>query len=173
MDDSPRFDRLRKTTQRRLQKGWTGKHTGRWHGHHRLDSPQRQQQRTFQSNSRVRQRAQELSRQARWCENLRFPTYEDHHDTLDHCERQPFRWLNYDEDGFNEHDWWEEYWESLSDWGRDRAPVIEYLPGRREYECMEADPCPLCGGNCIQVLKRDVEEDLYGMKWRFPYDDYF
>ena len=173
MDDSPRFDRLRKTTQRRRQKGRTAKHASRRQGHRRLDSPQRQQQRTFQNKSRVRDQERKLSRLSRWCEDLRFPTYEDHHDTLDHCERQPFRWLNYEGDGFNEHDWWEEYWEALSDWGSDSSPAREYLPGRREYECMEAGPCPLCGGNCIQVLKRDVEQDLYGMKWRFPYDDYF
>jgi len=44
---------------------------------------------------------------------------------------------------------------------------MEYLPGRKEYKYMEAGPCPLCGGNCTGVMKREIEEDIWGGKWRF------
>jgi hypothetical protein len=44
---------------------------------------------------------------------------------------------------------------------------MEYLPGRKEYKYMEASPCPLCGGNCTEVVKKEIEEDISGRKWRF------
>jgi hypothetical protein len=41
---------------------------------------------------------------------------------------------------------------------------------RGDYEDMTEGPCPLCGGECIRVMKREIEEDVAGEKWPL-YDD--
>jgi glucose dehydrogenase len=63
---------------------------------------------------------------------------------------------------------WKRIWETP--WGGDRTPIMEYLPGRKQYEYMKAGPCPLCGGNCTGVVKREIEEDIFGRKWRFSHN---
>lgn len=113
-----------------------------------------------------------MDRQSLWLEHQRFPTYEDKRDTFDH-----YRWClyptgdwQYDYDGF--YDYYEgsdsDFEESI-DWALNSHLYGANLPGRSEYEYMEANACPLCGGNCMERLKREVDDDVYGMKWRFAW----
>jgi hypothetical protein len=46
---------------------------------------------------------------------------------------------------------------------------LDFLPGRVEYAYMNAEPCPLCGGNCMYLVKKEVVEDLDDTKWRDPF----
>jgi hypothetical protein len=54
-------------------------------------------------------------------------------------------------------------------WAYSEQRDLDYLPGRDEYEYMNAELCPLCGGNCMYLVKKEVMEDLDDIKWRDPF----
>ena len=117
-----------------------------------------------------------MDRQLLWLDHHKFPTDEDKRGTFDHyrqCMYPTGDW-QYDYHGF--HDFYEdededEDFERSIDWALNSHLYHGYLPGRGEYEYMEVSSCPLCGGDCMERLKREVEVDTSGTKWRFAYNE--
>ena len=54
-------------------------------------------------------------------------------------------------------------------WAYSEEWDLACLPGRDEYGNMDVEPCPLCGGNCMYLVKKEVMEDLEDIKWRDPF----
>ena len=181
MDNSHHFARLQKTRKRRFPKGYPGinpnplpqgrpdlTHTPRSHLH--------------RATRRARQNSRKLCRQALLSRNLRIPTKEDEKETLDYYKQKPAKWKP----------WWKyetlyydrtfEYNERLREFnggGGQWYDGFSFLfcpdisPWRGDYEDMTEGPCPLCGGECIRVMKREIEEDEAGEKWPLYDDDIY
>jgi len=190
MDDSPHFGRLRKTSQKRLQGNRSKSHCDPSPGkdHQRLKPPRHKRN----STSRAREVARDAARETRWWETRKNPIDEDIQETFQFHEqgKQRITWEyenrfcrrmfprdglllcsqrefdRYLDRGFER--LWKQIWETP--WNEDRTAIIEYLPGRNEYEYMKVGACPLCGGNCTGVVKREIEEDILGRKWRFSHN---
>jgi hypothetical protein len=154
MDDSPRLNRLEKTNEKKLQSGYSRHHVSSRQGH---CAPRDQNQRHFKSKSRERNELRKAARQARWSKQLRLPTHEDQLDTSDHYHEEKCPWYKLEEK------WKLEYYEEL---------LQEWLwwecwrvPGWMEYKEMIPTRCPLCGGDCMHIVKREVQNDVT-RKWR-------
>jgi hypothetical protein len=94
------------------------------------------------------------------------------HQTFGESYEDYFGWYDSEDEDIDEIFWLSESnsdsdseldWLAYSDWDP------EYLPGRDEYAYMNAEPCPLCGGNCVYQVKKEVMEDHDEIKWRDPF----
>jgi len=164
MDDSPRFSRLQKVGKRTLRRGESCESGNPVRNRQQQRLAYKQLKRDFSTKSRVRNSHREAARQERWCEQLRFPSDEDQENQIEIEDGVSEERANAPElDFLAQWDWFDEL--DLNLHGRD------YLPGRREYRRIEAGPCPLCGGSCMEKLKLEVQEDVNGIKWRYTYNE--
>jgi hypothetical protein len=120
-------------------------------------------------------RRRQNTRQARRLDQLIFQIWDYRQETFGERYEEYFGWWEYEDPEMDEF-----YWDSdsnsdsdselewlvdmYSDWDGDY-----YLPGRDEYEYMNVELCPLCGGNCMYRVKKEAMEDLDEIKWRDPF----
>jgi hypothetical protein len=131
-------------------------------------------------------RRRQTTRQARRLDKLRFQISDYPHEEFDESYEEYFGWYDSeDEDEDADEDTDEDTDEILSPsqsssvsvsyldwWAYSERWDLHYLPGRDEYEVMNVEPCPLCGGDCMYLVKKEVMEDLDDIKWRDPFFPY-